>query len=93
MTAKKELQKNTIEIGKIIKSHRMSLMTKRSSRDYFINDRSSMGLLPVDWISTKTLSNIENGRNLPSLITLKKLSSALEIDFIDLVKEIEKYLY
>lgn len=93
MTTKKKLQENIIEIGKIIKSHRKSLITKNTSRDYFISDRISMGLLPDGWISEKTLSNIENGRNLPSLITLKKLSIALEIDFIDLVKEIEKYLY
>ncbi|MBA1392359.1 XRE family transcriptional regulator [Lactobacillus sp. XV13L] len=68
-------------------------MLPKSSRDYFIQDRVAMHLLPADWLSEKSLTNIENGRNLPSIVTLKALSAALEVDFIDLIKEIEPYLY
>ncbi|MGH1298454.1 helix-turn-helix domain-containing protein [Bacillus pretiosus] len=94
MTKKKlENQKNNIlEIGQIIKKHRLQLSLEKTSRALFIDDRVNKGLLNSEWISEKTLSNIENGYNMPSLPTLKLLSVALEVDFLELIKEIEDFI-
>ncbi|WP_294605976.1 XRE family transcriptional regulator [uncultured Lactobacillus sp.] len=92
MTVKQELNPKFIEIGKIIKKYRNELLPQKS-REYFIEDRILANILPDNWISEKSLMNIENGRNLPSLTTLMTLSIALECDFIELIKEIKEYLY
>jgi transcriptional regulator with XRE-family HTH domain len=94
MTKKKrENQKsNILEIGKIIKKHRLQLSLEKNSRALFIDDRVNKGLLNSEWISEKTLSNIENGYNMPSLPTLKLLSVALEVDFLELIKEVEDFI-
>lgn len=94
MTKKKrENQKsNILEIGQIIKKHRLQLSLEKTSRALFIDDRVNKGLLNSEWISEKTLSNIENGYNMPSLPTLKLLSVALEVDFLELIKEIEDFI-
>lgn len=88
----KSRSRNLIQIGEIIKKHRLHLSLKKKSRSFFIDDRVNKGLLEPEWISEKTLSNIENGYNMPSLSTLKLLAIALEVDFIELVKEIEEYI-
>lgn len=92
MTKKQLKTASTLEIGKIIKRRRKELSLNKSARQYFIDDRVNKNILPCDWISEKSLSNIENGYNMPSLLTLKLLSVALEIDFIDLLKEIEDFI-
>lgn len=61
---------------------------QNQSRQCFIDSCVNKGLLPAEWISEKTLTNIENGHNLPSLETLYKLSIALETDISDLMNEI-----
>ncbi|QQZ11361.1 helix-turn-helix transcriptional regulator [Heyndrickxia vini] len=70
----------------------MQLSLEKASRAFFIDDRVDKGLLDPEWISEKTLSNIENGYNMPSLSTLKLLSVALEVDFLELIKEIEDFI-
>jgi transcriptional regulator with XRE-family HTH domain len=92
MAKNAEQSKNAKKIGNIIYNHRMDLSLKRNSREYFINDRSDMNLLPINWISTKSLTNIELGKNFPSYTALKLLSIALEIDFIDLIQEVDPYM-
>lgn len=92
MTKKQSKTPDTIRIGKIIESHRKALSLKKSARQFFIDDRAKNNLLPFEWISEKSLANIENGYNLPSLVTLKLLSVALEIEFIDLIKEIQDHI-
>lgn len=90
---KRENQNRNIrEIGEIIKKHRLQLSLEKNSRAFFIDDRVNKGLLDPEWISEKTLSNIENGYNMPSLPTLKLLSVGLEVDFIKLIKEIEDFI-
>lgn len=79
------------KIGGIIANHRVALNLRPFGRQAFIDDRGKL-LADPDWISLKSLTNIENGYNLPSLPTLRLLSIALEIDFKDLVMEIEPYL-
>lgn len=50
------------------------------------------GLLKEGDISEKSLINIENGYNLPSLSTLKILSVALEVDFFELLEKLYDYI-
>lgn len=92
MTKIKYYNEDIYKIGQILKNHRLRLSLSNSSRQFFIEDRIKKGLLEDGKISEKTLSNIENGYNLPNLITLKYLSVALEVDFIELMKEIEPYI-
>lgn len=92
MTKIKYYNEDIYKIGQILKNHRLRLSLSNSSRQFFIEDRIKKGLLEDGKISEKTLSNIENGYNLPNLITLKYLSVALEVDFIELMKEIAPYI-
>lgn len=93
MTKRKVRSKENIKIGRILIKYRDELSLVPNTRLTFINDRIDLNLLEEDWISEKTLSNLENGYNLPNLVTLKKLSIALEIDFTSLINEIEPYLF
>ncbi|EGQ0397526.1 TPA: helix-turn-helix transcriptional regulator [Staphylococcus pseudintermedius] len=65
---------------------------KKDTRNFFLNDRVIKGLIQYEDISEKTLMNIETGYTLPNLSTLKILATALEIDFIELIKEIEDHI-
>lgn len=75
-------------LGYIFKSKRDALSLVPNTRENFINNREKTHLIEVGSISVKTLTNIENGKNIPTLRTLKILSSALEVDILDLVAEI-----
>lgn len=92
MTKKQLLTDHAMKLGNIIKDYRLELFLEKNSRQYFIDDRVNKQLLPEDWISEKSLSNIENGYNMPSLVTLKYLSIALEVDFSTLINAIEEYI-
>lgn len=92
MTKKQERTLNAILIGKVIHEYRLALSLTNNSRQFFIDDRIRKNLLPHGWISEKSLANIENGHNMPSLLTLKLLSIALEVDFLLLVKEIQDFI-
>ena len=79
-----------VRIGSIIKQLRKSLTyVTPPTREGFINAGSDLGL-PADWITEKSLANIENGLNMPSLRTLYNLSIALQIDVTDLFVEISR---
>jgi transcriptional regulator with XRE-family HTH domain len=80
----------TKHFGSIISQLRLA--SNGSSREKFLEDVADAGLLPPNWLSIKSLANIENGYNIPSLKTLKYLAIALNIDFIDLIQEIEPYI-
>lgn len=90
MTKQKKIKPNLIEIGKIIEKHRKYL--DNSSREQFIYNSVDSNLVNENWISLKTLSNIENGYTLPTLKTLKLLSIALQINFNDLISEIDNFI-
>ncbi|HAP2020806.1 MULTISPECIES: helix-turn-helix domain-containing protein [Staphylococcus] len=70
----------------------MNLSLKKDTRSYFLDDQVRQGLIEYEDLSVKTLTNIENGYNLPSLSTLKILSTALEIDFFQLLAEVYDYI-
>lgn len=84
--------RSLVKIGNIIKRYRLELSLSDESRSFFLNDRILKGLINVGDLSEKSLSNIENGYNLPSLSTLKILSVALEVDFVVLIREIYDYI-
>lgn len=82
-------QKNTNpQLGQIFQNKRNELSLKPNSRQHFLDDRVQLNLLTPEDISLKSLTNIENGKNVPTLKTIKILASALEIDAITLIKEI-----
>lgn len=89
---KQNSEENLIEIGKIIQEHRRRLTLDKSSRKFFLENRVAIGLWDKEYITEKTLTNIELGKNLPNLITLNRLATALEVDLIDLVAEMKSYL-
>lgn len=85
------LRKNETQrkaIGDLIKKHRLCLTDLPRSRQGFIDDCSKKYFGYEEWISEKTLSNYENGKNIPSLENIRNLSIALEIDELEFVKEI-----
>lgn len=79
-------------IGSIIYTHRLNLSLEKDSRKFFLDDRVAKGILNPEDISEKTLSNIENGYNLPNLITINYLATALEVDFLELIDQIRPYI-
>jgi len=79
-------------IGRIIKQHRQDLVDLTPpTRVGFISAGWDMGL-PIGWISEKSLANIENGYNLPSLTTLYNIAIACQIDPETLFMEVAQTL-
>lgn len=83
---------NLKKIGNIIYNHREGLSLEKPSRKFFLDNRVAVGLWEREYISEKSLTNIENGHNLPNLITLNYLATALEVDLLQLVAEIQPYI-
>lgn len=81
-------RKKTKKIGQIIQQKREELSLKPNTREHFLEDRINLNLVSENSISLKTLVNIENGLNIPNLQTLIILSTMLEVDTIDLIREI-----
>lgn len=90
MTVRKKITERDRKIGAVFEKYRKELSLKKNSREFFIEDRINFGLLPEDWLSVKSLTNFELGKNFPSYATLKMLAVAYEIEFLDLIKEIER---
>ncbi len=84
---KKDLNPALRRVGTIIKRHRIDLIDINPSRSDFILAATSSGLR-ADWISEKSLANIENGYNFPSLPTLYNLAIACQISPADLFEEV-----
>jgi transcriptional regulator with XRE-family HTH domain len=79
-----------VRIGGIIKRHRKNLVDiKPPTREGFILSGYETGL-PINWITEKSLANIENGLNMPSLRTIYNLSIVLQIDAPELFSEISQ---
>lgn len=86
---KRDIKIKENELGKIFKNHRLQL---GRSIESFIDYPSHEGLLDEQWISTKSVSNFEQGYNIPSLKSLRNLSIAYQVDLIALISEIEPYI-
>ena len=92
MTKRKKFDRKLAIIGDILRSKRLELSLEKRSREFFLEDRISKGLLEESSISIETLKNIENGKTMPTLSTLKVLSVALEVDFHELTDKIYEYI-
>ncbi|MFI3888265.1 helix-turn-helix domain-containing protein [Streptococcus parauberis] len=92
MTIRKEFNKNLTEIGAVIRQKRLDLSLEKKSREYFLEDRISKGIIEESTISIETLKNIENGKTMPSIHTLKILSVAFEMDFSELINTIYDFI-
>lgn len=77
-----------MKIGQLLLEKRKLLGKNYSSREKFIYNRSQELFGGKDWISIRHLTNLELGKNLPSINMLITLSYAYEIDPIDLFSEI-----
>jgi hypothetical protein len=88
----KKFDRKLAIIGDILRSKRLELSLEKRSREFFLEDRISKGLLEESSISIETLKNIENGKTMPTLSTLKVLSVALEVDFHELIDKIYEYI-
>lgn len=78
------------KIGQIIKQHRKDLIDiDPPTREGFILSGYESGLSP-NWITEKSLANIENGANMPSLRTVYNLSVVLQLDTQELFSEISE---
>ncbi|WP_416327778.1 helix-turn-helix domain-containing protein [[Eubacterium] hominis] len=80
------------EIGMLIKEYRMKLTDIPKSRQSFIDDRSKKYFNNEEWISEKTLTNYETGKNIPNLQNIKKLAVALEVDVLELISKMLDFL-
>lgn len=86
-------QKNTNpQLGQIFQNKRNALSLTPNSRQHFLDNRVQLNLLTPEDISLKSLTNIENGKNIPTLKTIRILATALEVDIVDLLKEILQVL-
>ncbi len=86
MTRRKN--KDYLNLGNKIYDCRMRLSLEKNSREYFLSDRISKGIISDSELSIETLSNIENGYTLPSLVTLVTLAAALEVDTAKFIEEL-----
>lgn len=91
----KEYNKKLKKIGLLFQEKRLSVSKPKQSRESFIEERNDIVFNSDDasWISTRYLTNIENGNNLPSLEMLIKLSFALETNPVELFESIYNILY
>ena len=88
MVERKQDDLRLVKIGQLLLEKRKLLGKNYSSREKFIYSRSKELFGGKDWISIRHLTNLELGKNLPSINMLITLSYAYEIDPIELISEI-----
>ena len=88
MVERKQDDLRLVKIGQLLLENRKLLGKNYSSREKFIYSRSKELFGGKDWISIRHLTNLELGKNLPSINMLITLSYAYEIDPIELFSEI-----
>lgn len=92
MTVRNNFDKKLTILGEILKNKRLDLSLEKKSREYFLKDRIDKGLIEDSSISIETLKNIENGKTMPSISTLKILAIAFEVDLNELIDLIYDYI-
>jgi len=88
MALRKEENYN-LQFGLKLKELRENLMDASKSRQEFIDRASEDFFNGQDWISLKSLTNYEAGKNIPNLVTSKKLAIALQIEFAEFIRHVE----
>lgn len=92
MTVRNNFDKKLTMLGEILKNKRLDLSLEKKSREFFLKDRIDKGLIEDSSISIETLKNIENGKTMPSISTLKILAIAFEVDLNELIDLIYDYI-
>lgn len=92
MTVRNNFDKKLTILGEILKNKRLDLSLEKKSREFFLKDRIDKGLIEDSSISIETLKNIENGKTMPSISTLKILAIAFEVDLNKLIDLIYDYI-
>ena len=92
MTVRNNFDKKLTILGEILKNKRLDLSLEKKSREFFLKDRIDKGLIEDSSISIATLKNIENGKTMPSISTLKILAIAFEVDLNELIDLIYDYI-
>ena len=87
MSERKEIYKaKCTKVGELFEIKRKII--SKGSRESFIAERSDTLFNGNDWISSRYLSSVERGKNLPSIEMLIKLAIALETDPVELFENI-----
>lgn len=77
-----------VQIGKLFEQKRKALGSRYKSREQFIDHRSQELFGAEEWISLRHLCNIEAGKNWVSMEKFIMLADALEVDPVDLFREV-----
>ncbi|MGS0765897.1 XRE family transcriptional regulator [Syntrophomonas curvata] len=88
MAEKKEYSRLLVDIGTMLAEKRKLLGKPYHSRESFIEKRSAEIFNNVPWISQRHLANLERGKNWISVELLIHHAYALEMDPMDLFREI-----
>ena len=77
-----------VRIGELLVQKRKALGTNYRSRENFIHQRSREVFDGVPWISVRHLSSLESGKNWISIEMLIQHAYALEMDPVELFREL-----
>lgn len=90
MSVRKKYDQKLVEVGRCLLEKRRNICI--GSRESFIDERSSTIFGDEQWISLRHLANLEEGKTLPGVEMIIKLSFAYEVDAVDLFTEIYNIL-
>lgn len=93
MSERKKYDKRLVRIGELLRSKRNALGKQYENREQFIELRAEELFGGATWISPRHLSNIELGKNWISFEKFFALSIALEVDPLELFREIKDIYY
>ena len=88
MAERQTFDPGLIRIGELLMQKRKALGLPYQTRESFISRRSDELFSGEMWISLRHLSNIERGKNWPSIEKLLLLATALEENPVDLFEVI-----
>ena len=88
MPEKNGFDPGLVKIGELLINKRKNLSPDYRTREGFIDHRSAELFNYEPWISLRHLTNLELGKNWPSIEKLLILATALEEDPVDLFQEI-----
>lgn len=88
MAERQNYDQGLINVGELLMQKRKALGSAYQTREGFINRRSDELFSGKAWISLRHLTNLELGKNWPSIEKLLFLATALEEDPVDLFHEI-----
>ena len=88
MAERQNYNHGLVKVGELLTQKRKVLGSVYQTREGFIDRRSDELFSGEAWISLRHLTNLELGKNWPSIEMLLLLATALEEDPVDLFHEI-----